>query len=78
MQQTETSIKDKLYQTIESIDDIKVLEAFYTILSSYTNEAADDTIINELEKREADHIAGKTATYSLEEFKNRTNKRYGY
>ena len=55
MQPTAISIKEKLHQTIDSIDDEKVLEAFYTILGSYRNEAENyeltDEQLKELEKR---------------------------
>ena len=82
MQPTAISIKEKLHQTIDCIDDEKVLEAFYTILGSYRNEAADyeltDEQLQELEKREADHLAGKTKSHSLEEFRKIMNEKYGY
>ena len=82
MQPATASIKEKLHQTIECIDDEKIPEAFYTILGSYRNEAEEyeltDEQLKELEKREADHLAGKTKSYSLEEFRNRMNKSYGY
>ena len=71
-----------MHQTIECIDDEKILEAFYTILGSYRNEAEEyelnDEQLKELERREADHLLGKTKSYSLEEFRNRMNKKYGY
>jgi len=82
MQPTAISIKEKLHQKIECIDDEKVLEAFYTILDNYRNEAEDyeltDEQFKELEKREADHLAGKTKSYSLEEFRKIMNEKYGY
>ncbi len=82
MQPTTTSIKEKLHQTFECIDDEKILEAVNTILGSYRNEAEEyeltDEQLKELENREADHLAGKTKSYSLEEFRNRMNKKYGY
>ncbi len=82
MQPTATSIKEKLHQTIDSIDDEKVLEAFYTILGSYRNVAEDyvlsDEDLKELNKREADHIAGRAKSYSLDEFKKIMNEKYGY
>ncbi len=82
MQQAATSIKEKLHQRIEGIDDEKMLEALYVVTGGYRKEDEDidssDEVVKELEKREADHLAGKTASYSLEEFKSRINKRYGY
>ena len=71
-----------MHQTIECLDDEKILEAFYTILGSYRNEAEEyelnDEQLKELERREADHLSGKTKRHSLEEFRNRMNKKYGY
>ncbi len=82
MQPNTTSIKEKLHQTIECIEDEKVLEAFYTILGSYRNEAEDyeltDEQFKELEKREADHLAGRTKSYSLEEHIQMTKEKYGF
>jgi putative addiction module component (TIGR02574 family) len=82
MQSSIISLKAKLHQTIEGIEDEKVLEAFYTILGSYRNAAEDyeltDEQLAELEKREADHLAGRTKSYSLEEFKKTMNAKYGF
>jgi putative addiction module component (TIGR02574 family) len=82
MHPTALSIKEKLHQTIECIDDEKVLEAFYTILESFKNEAEGyeltDEQSKELERREADHLAGKTKSYSVEEFEKIMNQKYGY
>ena len=82
MQSSIISLKEKLHQTIECIEDEKVLEAFYTILGSYRNEAEDykptDEQLTELGKREADHLAGRTKSYSLEEFKKRMSAKYGF
>lgn len=82
MQSTPTSIKEKLHERIECINDEKVLEAFYTILDNYKNEAEDYELtkvqLKELEKREADYLSGKTKSHSLEEFKKIMNKKYGY
>ncbi len=82
MQSTTTLIKEKLHYRIECINDEKVLQAFYTILDNYKNEAEDyeltDVQLKELEKREADYLSKKTKNHSLEEFKNIMNKKYGY
>ena len=82
MQLTTASIKQKLHFIIECIDDENILEAFYTILGSYRHDAEEyeltDEQLKELEKREADHLARKTKSYSLEEFRNKMNKKYGY
>ena len=82
MQSTTASIKQKLHFIIECIDDEKILKAIYILLGNLRNEGEDheltDEQLKELEKREADHLAGKTKSYSLEEFKNIINKNYGY
>jgi len=82
METTDLSIKEKLHQAIECIGDEKVLEAFYTILEGYRNEAEDyeltDEQMKELEQREADHISGKTKSYSLEEHIQMTKEKYGF
>lgn len=82
MQSSILSIKEKLHHTIECIEDEKVLEAFYTILGSYTNQADDyeltDKQLIELEKREADHLAGRTKSYTLEQHIHLTKDKYGF
>lgn len=82
MQSTASSIKEKLHQTIDSIDDDKILEAFYIILGSYRNVAEEyvlsDKDLKELEKRETDHIAGKSKSYATDELKKIINEKYGY
>lgn len=82
MQHAIISIKDKLHQTIECIEDEKVLEAFNTILEGYRNEAENYELTNEqlteVEKREADHLSGKTKSYKLEDFRKIMNEKYGY
>lgn len=82
MEKTTISIKEKLHQRIESIDDEKVLEAFYTILENYKNEAVDyeltDAQLKELEKREADYLSGKDKGVMLEEHIKITKEKYGF
>ncbi|MEO7767085.1 MAG: hypothetical protein ABIS01_06645 [Ferruginibacter sp.] len=82
MQPAITSIKEKLHQAIECIDDEKILEAIYTILGSYRNEAEDyeltDEQLKELEKKEAEHLSGKTKSYGLEEHIQMTKEKYGF
>lgn len=82
MPSTVISIKEKLHQTIDSIDDDKILEAFYIILGSYRNVAEEyvlsDKDLIELKKRETDHIAGRTKSYSTDEIKKIINEKYGY
>ena len=82
MPKTAISIKEKLHERIDCIDDEKVLEAFYVILDSHKNEAEDyeltDEQLKELEQREADHLSGKTKSHTLEEFRTIINKKYGF
>lgn len=82
MKPTGISIKEKLHQTIDGIDDENILKAFYTILGSYRNEAEDyeltDEQLEELEKREADYLSGTTKGNSLAEFKKTMNEKYGF
>ncbi len=82
MPSTVISIKEKLHQTIDSIDDDKILEAFYIILGSYRNVAEEyvlsDKDLIELKKRETDHIAGRTKSYSTDEIKKIITEKYGY
>lgn len=82
MPKTTTSIKEKLHERIESIDDEKVLEAFYTILDNYKNEAADyvltDEQFKELKRREADYLSGKDKGVTLEEHIKMTKEKYGF
>ena len=82
MPKTTTSIKEKLHERIESIDDEKVLEAFYTILDNYKNEAADyvltDEQFKELKRREADYLSGKDKGVTLEEHVKMTKEKYGF
>jgi hypothetical protein len=82
MQPDVISIKEKLHERIDLIEDEKILQAFYIILEGYKNEAEDyvltDAQLKELEKRETDHLAGKTKSYTLEEIKKSMNDKYGY
>jgi len=82
MQSSIISLKEKLHQTIDCTEDEKLLEAFNTILSSYRNEAEDyeltDDQLIELEKTEANHLAGKTKSYSLEQHIQMTKEKYGF
>jgi hypothetical protein len=60
MSKTAQSLKEKIHERIEGIDDEKVLEAFYVILNNHKNEAEDyqlsDDQIKMLEDREADYL----------------------
>jgi putative addiction module component (TIGR02574 family) len=82
MSKAAQSLKEKIHERIEGIDDEKVLEAFYVILDNHKNEAEDyeltDEQMKELEMREAEHLSGKDKGYNLEEFIATTKKRYGF
>ena len=81
MQQAATSIKEKLHQRIEGIDDEKMLEAFYTIMGGYQNEAEDyelsDGELIELKRRETNFFSGKEKGVSVEEHIQMTKDKYG-
>jgi hypothetical protein len=82
MQSSVIAIKEKLHQRIESIDDEKVLQAFYAILENYKNEAGAyelrDEQWNEVKDREADYLSGKDKGISLEEHIEMTKDKYGF
>ncbi len=82
MPSTPTSIKEKLHERIECINDEKVLEPFYTILYNYKNEAEDyeltDVQLKELEKREADYLSGKDKAVTIVDFIKITNEKYWF
>lgn len=76
------SIKQKLHERIEGIDDEKVLEAFYVILDSHKNETEDyeltDGQLNMLQERDEKYQRGEMKTQSLEEFKKEMKDKFGY
>ncbi len=82
MPKTAISIKEKLHERIEGIDDEKVLEAFYVILDNHKNEAEDYQLsedqVKMLEEREADYLAGKDKGVTLEEHIKMTKEKYGF
>ncbi|MBC7424584.1 MAG: hypothetical protein H7334_14175 [Ferruginibacter sp.] len=81
MQQAATSIKEKLHQRIEGIDDEKMLEAFYTIMGGYQNDAEDyelsDGELKELKKRETDFFNRNEKGFGVEEHIQMTKDKYG-
>ena len=82
MPDTILSIKEKIHERIEGIDDEKVLQAFYVILDTHKNEAEDYLLSNDqmkmLEEREADYISGKDKGVTLEEHVKITINKYGF
>ena len=82
MPNTILSIKEKIHERIEGIDDEKVLQAFYVILDTHKNEAEDyqlsDDQMKMLEEREADYISGKDKGVTLEEHVKITKDKYGF
>ena len=77
---TKTTLKKKIYECIDHIDDNKVLEAVYTILNVHTYEnefelRAED--INIIEERRKLIIKGKEKTYTVAEVKKKLLKDLG-
>jgi putative addiction module component (TIGR02574 family) len=69
---TKEELKTELQQLIDQLDDEKMLEAVYTILSSQSpiKELTDEQKA-ELDKRLEQHEAGESESYSWEEVKKR-------
>ena len=76
------SIKQKLHERIESIDDEKVLEAFYKLLNNSKNEAEyfelTDEQLNMLQERDEKYQRGEMKTQSLQEFKKEMKDKFGH
>jgi putative addiction module component (TIGR02574 family) len=69
-----SALKKEIYQAIDNIKDNEILEAVYTILKRtvvYEEEATELTTAQkkELDKRLADHKAGKLKYYTIDEVK---------
>jgi|CryBogDrversion2_2_1035213.scaffolds.fasta_scaffold384199_1 putative addiction module component (TIGR02574 family) len=68
-------IKEKILDYIEYADD-NVLEAIYTLLRANMDEhSLSDEQMAEVERRRADHLSGKSKTYSWEEAKKMIGKK---
>ena len=75
---TQSALKKRIYQAIDSTNDDEILEAVFTILkrtvleeeAPYLNAAQK----KELDQRLADHMGGKLKYYTMEEVKKATLK----
>lgn len=69
---TTSVLKKKLTKAIDNIEDADFLKALHTIVSSKTEETAfglSATQKKELDRRMADHKAGRSKSYSWDEVK---------
>lgn len=68
---TTSLLKKKLTKAIDNIDDADFLQALHTIVSSKTEETFELTVAQkkELDKRMADHKAGRSKSSSWDEVK---------
>lgn len=76
-----TEIKEQLHHTIDSIEDEKLLEAVLIILTSQSeshNYPLTEEQIQVLEERHERFINGEEKTSTLEEFKEKMRKKYGF
>lgn len=76
-----TEIKEQLHHTIDSIEDKKLLEAVLTILTSQKPEQdypLTEEQIQILEERHERFLKGEEKTSTLEEFKEKMRKKYGF
>lgn len=76
-----SEIKEQLHHTIDSISDEKLLEAVLTILTSQSQ--THDYLLTEeqvqiLEERHQRFLKGEEKTSTLEEFKEKMRKKYGF
>ncbi len=76
----EITIKEVLHQTIEDIDDYKVLYAAYTLLQksrSHRLELSEEQL-NMLQERDAQYQTGKMKTHTVEELDIEMKRKYGF
>lgn len=70
---TTTILKKKLTKAISEIDDAGLLQAVYTILEKQLGSQSEYELTSsqkkELDRRVADHKAGRTKSYPWEEVK---------
>ena len=76
---TTAVLKKKLNKAINEIDDAQFLEALHTIVSSKQEEELIYELSTEqkkeLDRRKANHLSGKSKSYSWEEVKSSILKR---
>lgn len=76
-----TEIKEQLHLAIDSIEDEEFLEALLTITSSQKQEhdyPLTEDQIQILEERHERYLKGEEKTSTLEEFKEKMGKKYGF
>jgi len=78
--QEELTIKEVLHQTIEDIDDDRILYAAYTLLQNNKPASIEpsDELLNILNERDALYQSGKMKTYTLEELDAEMKRKYGF
>ena len=71
---TKTTLKKKIVNCVEHINDEKILKAVYTILEAHVQSQEAEieftpALIKELSKRRKEHLEGKSKSYTVEEVK---------
>lgn len=75
-----STLKKEIYQAVDHTKDNEILEVVYTILKRTTtkepNDASTLTVAQkkELDKRMADHNAGKLKYYTIDEVRKAVSK----
>lgn len=74
-------VKKKLHNAIDGIDNEELLQAMLTIIAqgNYQQrryELTDDQL-SILKEREEEYLKGNSKTQTLDEFKDKMNKKYG-
>lgn len=74
-------IKERLHNAIEAIDNNELLEAILTILTTKQKDVQEYELTEEqiqvLKEREERLVKGEGRTITLEEFKEKMNRKYG-
>lgn len=72
-------LKKEIIKTIETMEDIHLLEAVHTLLSRQINPhhyRLSDEDISIIEESEAEYNSGKTKTYTVEQVKKKILKKH--
>jgi FixJ family two-component response regulator len=82
MEDISSTLKEKLHHAISDIEDEKLLEALYTLLSKpglqTTSFTATDEQLNTVMERDALYEAGKMPTLSLAELDKEIKQQHGF
>jgi len=72
-----TILKQKITKAINEIEDTELLEAVYTILEKQLEPIPELTQMHkkELDRRRANHLSGKSKSYSWEQVKKAAVKK---